>query len=118
MTLTPALAGDRGGDLGDLEGVGQPGALVVGRVDHDLGLAGQPAEGGGVHDPVAVALEAGALVVGLLGYGPVPGARGEGRARPQLLPLPLLAYLAVDQPARADGGSGAGVRPDEVARRR
>ena len=38
--------GDRGRHLGDLQRVGQPGALVVVGIDHDLGLAGQPAEGG------------------------------------------------------------------------
>ena len=64
--VDPRRAGDRRGDLGDLQRVGQPGPLVVGGVDHDLGLAGQPAEGGGVHDPVPVPLEAGALLVRLL----------------------------------------------------
>ena len=63
--VEPARPGHRDRHLGHLEGVGQPGALVVGRVDHDLGLAGQPAERGRVHDPVAVALEAGALDVGV-----------------------------------------------------
>ena len=85
--VDPDRPGDRGGDLGHLERVGQPGPLVVARVDHDLGLAGQPAERGGVHDPVPVALEAGALVVRLLGLGAVarrrrPGWRPGAGARP------------------------------------
>ena len=38
--------GHGGGHLGDLEGVGQPGALVVVGEDEHLGLARQAAEGG------------------------------------------------------------------------
>src|SRR4051812_35282743 len=49
---------DAGGNLGDLEGMGQSGALVVvGKHEH-LRLAGQPAERTGVQDAIAVALEA------------------------------------------------------------
>ena len=60
-----ARAGDGGGDLGDLERMGQAGALVVVGEDEDLGLSGESAEGrGAVQDPVAVALEAGAERVG------------------------------------------------------
>ena len=58
--------GDRGRHLGDLEGVGQPGPLMVTGMHHDLGLPGQPAERGGVDDPVAIPLEAGPFPVGLL----------------------------------------------------
>ena len=45
-------------DLGHLEGVGEPVAdeVVARRADH-LGLGGQPAQRGGVHDPGPVALE-------------------------------------------------------------
>src|SRR6201999_3532275 len=51
-------AGDRPGDLGDLEGVGQAGAVVVagGRHAH-LGLVLEPATRLAVHDPVPVALK-------------------------------------------------------------
>ena len=72
-----AGAGDGRGHLGDLEGVGEPGPLMVLGKDEDLGLAGQPPEGGGVQDAVPVALEAGAQRIGLLGPGrcPAPAAR-------------------------------------------
>ena len=83
--VEPAGPGDAGGHLGHLEGVGEPGALVVVGEDEDLGLAGQPPERRRVQDPVAVALEAGAPRVGLLGSGAVPGALGLGGARGQLL---------------------------------
>ena len=43
--VEPAGPGDAGGHLGHLEGVGQPGPLVVVGEDEDLGLAGQPPEG-------------------------------------------------------------------------
>ena len=86
--------GDRGRHLSDLERVGQSGPLVVGRIDHDLGLAGQSAERGRVHDPVAVALEAGPFVVRLLGPGPIAGPLGESCAGTQQRPLSLLALLA------------------------
>ena len=43
--VEPAGPGDAGGHLGDLEGVGQPGPLVVVGEDEDLGLAGQAPEG-------------------------------------------------------------------------
>ena len=70
-----------------LEGVGEPGAVVVARRrDEDLGLVLQPAEGGGVEDAVAVALEGGPQRVGLLRAlaDRALGARGagaEGRLR-------------------------------------
>ncbi len=55
---------DRAADLADLDGVGQPRAVVVALVvDEDLGLVLEPAEGAAVDDPVAVALEGGAVVV-------------------------------------------------------
>src|SRR4051794_25617053 len=52
--------GDGGGDLGDLEGMGEAGALVVGRKNEDLGFAGKAAEFVGVQDAVTVTFEAGA----------------------------------------------------------
>ncbi len=66
--------GDRPGDLGDLEAVGQPRPVVVpeGR-EEDLGLVLEPAEGLGVDDPVAVALEIGPEDV--RGLGPDPPLR-------------------------------------------
>ena len=69
-------------DLGDLEGVGQPGADEVVRAGaDDLGLRGEPAQRRGVQDPGAVAGERGAAgALGRLGDpafdvgGAVPGA--------------------------------------------
>ena len=115
--VEPGAAGDRGGHLGDLERVGQPGPLVVGRVDHDLGLAGQPAEGGGVHDPVAVALEAGALGrPAPRARLAVPGADGEGGPGPQGLAARSSSRSSpVDHRARADRGVRVGVGPDQPA---
>lgn len=60
-------------DLGALQGVGEPGARAgvpgpaQGAGRDDLGLAREPAQGGGVQHPCAVALEGGAagLFVGL-----------------------------------------------------
>ena len=78
------------GHLRHLERMGQPRALMVLGEDEDLGLAGQPAEGGGVEDTVAVTLEAGAPHVGLLGHGGgrrrrAPGWRPGRAATPQVL---------------------------------
>ena len=61
------------GDLRDLERVGEPGALVVLGKDETWRLACKPPEGGGVQDAVTVALEAGAVGVGL--FGDSPGCR-------------------------------------------
>ena len=53
--------GDGAGDLGDLDGVGEAAAEVVGgAAGEDLGLAGEAAEGAGLDDALAVALEGGA----------------------------------------------------------
>src|SRR5215213_4797792 len=51
---------DGAGDLGHLEGVGEPGAVVVtSGSDKDLGLVHQPAKALGMEDAVTVALEGG-----------------------------------------------------------
>src|SRR5262249_1406341 len=51
-------AGERAGDLSDLEGMGEARAVKVALVsDEHLRLALEPAEGRGVDDPVAVALK-------------------------------------------------------------
>ena len=56
-------AADGAGDLGDFEGVGEAGAVVVaGGGDEDLRLVHEAAKALGVEDPVAVALERGAQV--------------------------------------------------------
>ena len=76
-------AGQRPADLGNFQGVGEAGAEVVAFVvDEDLGLVFQPAEGGGVQDAVAVALEGGAvfrLVVQIGAALGVPAAHAVGR---------------------------------------
>ena len=81
-TLSRSARAMRRGHLGHLEGVGQPGALVVVGEDEDLGLAGQAPEGGGVQDAVAVALEAGAPGVGRLGRRPGGRRRSAAVAPP------------------------------------
>ena len=61
-------AGESAGDLGDLEGMGEAGAIVVaGLVDEDLGFVFEPSEGGGVNDPVAIPLKTGAELMFRLG---------------------------------------------------
>src|SRR5262249_59063140 len=51
-------AGERARDLGDLEGVGQPGAKMIPFVeDEDLGLVRESAKCGGVDDAVTVTPE-------------------------------------------------------------
>ena len=51
-------AGERAGDLGHFQRVGQPGAVVVALVEHeDLGLVLEAAEGGRMDDAVGIAPE-------------------------------------------------------------
>ena len=110
--------GDGRGDLGHLERVGQAGALVVLGEDEDLGLAGQPAERGGVQNAVAVALEAGAPGVGLLGLGPVAGVRRAGGAGRQQRVLELAALGPASRHRRLGlaGGDRLRRRPDPGVR--
>ena len=65
--VEPRRLGQADRHLGDLDGVREPGPLVVLGEDEHLRLAGQAPEGGGVEDAVAVPLEAGAVRVGVLG---------------------------------------------------
>jgi hypothetical protein len=57
---------DRCRNLGHLESVREASALVVGGKDHDLRFACQAPESCGMHNPIAVTFETGALLVGLL----------------------------------------------------
>ena len=58
VLVEPELPGQRAGDLGHLEGMGQPGPVVIALViDEHLGLVFQPAERGRMDHPVAVAPE-------------------------------------------------------------
>ena len=107
--VEPERPGHRRGHLGHLEGVGEPRALVVVGEHEDLRLAGQPAERRGVEDAVAVALEARAPLVGLLGPGPVAGADGpRGASSPAPRCLALLAGQPVE-PGRSTRGARVGV---------
>ena len=96
-TLSPTARLTAVATWGDLEGVGEAGALVIGGVHEDLGLPGQAPEGGGVQDAVAVALEAGAQGVGLLGQRPFAGAPTAGGALGESGLLELLADRPVEQ---------------------
>ncbi len=75
-------ARDSGGDLRDLDRVGQAGAemVVLGRDEH-LALAREAPPRARVLDPVEVTLEAQAVGVGLLGSGAVARAERTRRAR-------------------------------------
>ena len=65
------IPGDRAGDLGHLDGVGQPGSKMVALLVHEhLGLVRQAPESGGMDDAVAVALIGGARGRGGLGEQP------------------------------------------------
>ena len=80
VLVEPERAGERAGDLGDLEGVGQPGAEVVALVkDEDLGLVREPAEGGRMDDAVAVAPEGVARRARRLRMEPAAAPRRIGR---------------------------------------
>jgi hypothetical protein len=58
ILVEPERAGERAGDLLDLERMGEAGAEMVALVEHeDLRLVGEPAEGRGVNDAVAIAPE-------------------------------------------------------------
>ena len=84
--------GDRAGDLGHLQRMGQPGAEVIALVgDEDLGLFLQPTEGRGVDDAVAVAGEGGARAAGRLGEAASREARRIGGERRALLAVSLFA---------------------------
>ena len=109
--VQPAGPRDGRGDLRHLERVGEAGALVVLGEDEDLGLAGQPAERGGVQDAVAVALEAGAPGIGLLGRGPVAGVRRPRGARRQQRVLELLALRPAARGASGWAAAGGHRRP-------
>ncbi len=77
VLVGPQGPGERPPDLGDLQRVRQAGAVVVAFVvDEDLGLVFQTAEGGGVQDAIAVALEDGPI-----GRLRLPGRHGRANLR-------------------------------------
>src|SRR5690606_36479612 len=58
VLVQPQRTGEAARDLGYLQAVGQARAVMIALMrDEDLGLLLQPAEGGGMDDAVAVALE-------------------------------------------------------------
>ena len=81
-------ARERAGDLGNLERMGQPGAEMVALVeDEHLGLVGEPAEGAGVDDAVAVAAEGVAGGARRLGVEPAAAPARIGRIGGACAPL-------------------------------
>src|SRR5690606_8424030 len=112
--------GDRAGDLSHLERMREARAVVVAFVvDEDLGLVDEAAEGRGVDDAVAVALELVAIGGGRLGispaarFGVVGGVRGERalpRARGRRWHAGLLLRSERSAPATRSGGCGSRTR--------
>ena len=71
------LPGQRAGDLGHFERMGQPGAVVIALMEHEhLGLVLQAAERGGMDHPVAIAPERAAGLGRRLVDQPPPAAVG------------------------------------------
>ena len=101
--------GDGPGHLGDLQGVRQPGPLVVLGEYEALGLAGQAAKCRGVEDPVAVALEAGPERVWLLGEMAVSGPDGPGGSLGRERAVGALPSAPVDGRGDCDGGVAVAV---------
>ena len=79
ILVEPQAPGNGPGDAGHLQGVGHAGAVVVSlRLEEDLGLVHEPAEGFGVDDPVNVPLVAGADGAGGNRPQAAFGRRGQG----------------------------------------
>ena len=96
ILVEPERARERAGDLGDFQGVGQPGAVMVALMEHEnLGLVREPAEGGGMDDAVAVAAEGVAGRAGRLRMEPpaAPARSRTHKARARLPPRPPCSDL-------------------------
>ena len=120
ILVQPQLPGDGAGDLGDLDGMGQPRPeLVAFVVDEDLRLVLQPPEGGGMDDPVPVPLIGGARPAARVAEcgsctGSGLGSEGKGvpalapamRARQPRLPARLRARMALIWHRRLESGGG------------
>ena len=106
--------GDRPGDLGDLEGMGETGALVIVGEHEHLGLAGEPPERRVVQDAIAIPLEAGAERIGLLrdhalaGAARLCGAHGEDRC------VPFLPRRTIEGTVECDGRDRVGMGDHHV----
>jgi hypothetical protein len=73
-------AGERAGDLGDFQGMGEARPVVVALVEHEyLGLVLEPAKRRRVDDPVAIAPEIAAGAARRLGVEPAAARPGIGR---------------------------------------
>ena len=105
--IRPDSTGDGHGTLRHLDGVGQPGALVVGGIHDHLGLACQPSERGRVHDTVPVTLKTGAELTGFLFLFPLSRPGSEGCSRVQADSLQFFTLLPA--PGRVGHHSGCGV---------
>jgi ribosomal protein L35AE/L33A len=99
--------------LRDLQGVRQARAVVVALgIDEDLGLVHQAPETGAVHDPIAVALPAGAQVVVLLVEAAAARAGAVQRVGRQIALLAGLLGAAVEQRVlRTHGDSSVVIGP-------
>jgi hypothetical protein len=95
------------GDLGDLESVGESGALVILGKHEYLGLAGETTECRRMEDAVAVAFETRAERIGFLRHGTPTGADG---ARGEWCEEFVVAFLAQRTRSEIDGsGAGPGI---------
>ena len=91
VLVQPERRGHAAGNLGDLERVREPRAVVVAlRGEKDLRLVREPAKRLAVDDAVSVALIARAKTVGLLRREPTDRGVGERRERREQLMLPPL----------------------------
>ena len=105
IVVEPERAGERARDLRDLDRMGEPGAEMVALVmDEHLGLVGEPAEGGGMDDAVAVALER--VRVGEARLGDAGGrARPRGRRRRARFAEAAAPWMSRSARSRAAGPS-------------
>jgi hypothetical protein len=107
--VEPQGSGDARGHLRHLERVREACALVISRENEHLRLARQPAEGGGVQDAVAVALETRAQRIGFLVDETCAGARGPSGSGCEQIVLALLARLAAERFDGAERRARVGV---------
>ena len=91
VLVQPQRAGDRARDVADVERVRESHAVVIAfRREEHLGLVLEAAERLGVHDPVAVALEARADGIGRLGPFATAALGGQHRVRRERVAFDLL----------------------------
>src|SRR5690349_643912 len=77
ILVEPELARQRAGDLGDLQRMGQAGAVMIALMEHkNLGLVLEPAKRGRVDHPVAIPAERAPGLARRLGKQPAAAAIG------------------------------------------